>query len=121
MSDWHTAQIAGVQSAQNVLLGLPDGVFASHALSVFKTPSHPQQPFSGSLAGCTALNGHGFNLCFLDAFIGVYALCGLFFGAIALVLLLQSEVQKPLFRTWNHYARFVSQSIYSTHIRGSQH
>jgi len=107
MSDWHTAQVAGVQSAQHVLFGSPEGVFASHALSVFKTSSHPQQPFSGGLAGCTPLNGHGFNLCFLDAFIGVYALLALDFAAIALFLLLQSEVQKPLFRTWNHYARFV--------------
>jgi len=112
MSDWHTAQVA--QPAQHVLSGLPEGIFASHALSVFKTSSHPKQPFSGGLAGCTPLNGNGFNLCFLDAFIGVYALCGLIFGAIALALLLRSEVQKPLFRTWNHYARFVCGSIHST-------
>jgi len=105
MSDWHTAQVA--QPAQHVLFGSPEGVFASHALSMFMASSQPQQPFSGGLAGCTPLNGHGFNPCFLDALIGVYALCGLFFGVVTLVLLLRSEVQKSLFRTWNHYARFV--------------
>jgi hypothetical protein len=110
MIDWPAAQ-----AAQHVLLGSSVGIPASSVLTAYKISSYSEQPFSGGLAGCTPLAEHGFNLCFLDAFIGVYALCGLLFGTIALILLLRSDVQKPLFRTWNFYARFVCPNLHTTH------
>jgi hypothetical protein len=69
---------------------------------------HGRQPFCRDYAGWVPLNAEGFNSCFIDAVVGGWGACGIVFGAIALLVLLRSELQKPLFKTWNFYARFVS-------------
>lgn len=94
--------------AQHVLFANAQKAPVSLALAPPERSYRGQQPFCRDSTGWTPLTSDGFGSCFLDAFVGGFGACGIAFGASALLLLLRSELQKPLFRTWNFYARFVS-------------
>lgn len=73
-------------------------------------------PFCDDFQGWGPLSPYGDNLtpCFLDASISIFAISGALFGACALFYLFRKDVQKPLFRKWNFFAKLVGIQSYSS-------
>lgn len=89
---------------------LPPTPFASGYLAA---SSHHRQPLCGNSEGWGPLSPDRFDFtpCFLDVWIAVVAVGGIFGGAGALWYLLKKCPSQPVKKNWHFYAKLVRNAL----------